>query len=228
MTMRRWLFSFVLLAVAAPAAPASAQFSGDLAFTPDACKAKRSCILRNELTFVDPAKRIWRAAAGDVTDGASIPDWAQGVIGDRWDDSYIKAAVLHDHYCGTMRHSWKETHRMFYEALVALGVGELKAKLMYYAVYLAGPKWELAATPPACDPASGDTCLMEARPDGPAMVVRPDRYREMDMGHEIGAARDYMARNPGASLEQLEALAGRARPDDRILNRDTAGERPSQ
>ena len=213
---------------AAFAAPAAAQFSGDVAFTPDACKTKKSCILRSELSFVDPAKRTWRAVAGDVTDGASIPDWAQGVIGDRWDDSYIKAAVLHDHYCGNMRHSWKETHRMFYDALVALGVGELKAKLMYYAVYLAGPKWELATAPPACDPASGDTCLMETRPDGPAMVVRPERYREMDMGREIGAARDYMARNPDASLEELEALAGRARPDDKILDHDKGGDRPSQ
>jgi len=36
---------------------------------------------------------------------------------------------------------WRATHRVFYDALRALGVTASKAKLMYYAVYLGGPKW---------------------------------------------------------------------------------------
>ncbi|WP_020179337.1 DUF1353 domain-containing protein [Methylopila sp. M107] len=208
-TVRRCLFAAVLLA----ATPAGAQFSGDLAFTPDVCKAKRSCILKSELVFKDDAGRVWRAEAGGVTDGASIPDWAQGVIGGPWDEAYVKAAALHDQYCGSMRRSWKETHRMFHDALVALGVGQFKAKVMYYAVYLGGPKWEVATESP-CDPAKGETCMMSLRPDGLEMVVRPERYGQMDMRREMRAAEEMLARNPRASLEELEAMADRRRPED--------------
>lgn len=227
MAMRDWIISLVLLAAVLPAAPASAQFSGDLAFTPDACKAKKSCILKSPLTFIDEAKRIWRAEAGGITDGASIPDWAQGVIGDRWDDAYIKAAVLHDYYCGVMRHSWKETHRMFYDALLALGVGQVKAKLMYYAVYLAGPKWEVAEGADACDPEKGDYCTMSADPDGRAMVVQPSRFDEMDMKKEMRPVEDLLVRKPDASLEELEAMADRAAPANGFRTNDSSPGGPS-
>lgn len=209
----------------ATAAPAGAQFAGELAFTPDSCKAKRSCILKFPLTFTDANRRVWEARAGGITDGASIPDWAQGVIGDRWDESFLKAAVLHDHYCGAMTYSWKETHRMFYDALLALGVGAFKAKLMYYAVYVGGPKWEVAevgGAPAACDAATGETCLMSVDPGGAEMVVRPARFGEMDMGAEIRAAEAMMARDPDMPLDKLEAMARRAHPGDGFLRRDGA------
>lgn len=210
--MRARCAVLALCIAAALATPAAAQFSGDLAFTPETCKAKKSCILKFPLTFVDAARRTWRAEAGGITDGASIPDWAQGVIGGRWDDAYIKAAVLHDYYCGTMQYSWKETHRMFYDALITLGVGQAKAKLMYYAVYLAGPKWEVAASSAACDPSKGDNCLMSASRDGRAMAVSPDRFGELDMEREMRPAENMLTVRPEVSLEELEGLADRTRP----------------
>ena len=46
------------------------------------------------------------------------------------DEAYLKAAVLHNHYCGKRSVSWRETRLMFYEALIDLGVNSYKAKLM--------------------------------------------------------------------------------------------------
>lgn len=223
MRPRTLLIPAALGAWSLAAAPAAAQFSGDLAFMPDACRAENQCILKSPLTFVDHARRTWQADAGAITDGASIPDWAQGVIGGRWDESFLKAAVLHDQYCGNMKYSWKETHLMFYEALLELGVSSFKAKVMYYAVYLGGPKWEGALK---CDPSAGDACLMGSDPDGVKMVVRPERYDSIDMHREMAAAEDYMAKNPQASLEDLEAMARRARPDDDVLKADGEANRP--
>lgn len=207
---------------AALIAPAAAQFSGELAFTPETCRAKRSCILKAPLTFVDPAKRVWEAKAGGITDGASIPDWAEGWIGGRWDQTFLKAAVLHDYYCGAMLYSWRETHRMFYDALLALGVDQLKAKVMYYAVYVAGPKWEAAPPTKACDPASADACLMSVDPRGVEMAVRPARFGAMNMPKEMRTAEAFMARKPEASLDDLEALAARSHPEDRFLRQGRA------
>lgn len=223
--MRAPFLAILGLAFLLGTSAARSQFSGELAFTPDSCKAKRSCILKYPLTFTDPKRRVWEARAGGITDGASIPDWAQGVIGDRWDESFLKAAVLHDHYCGAMTHSWKETHRMFHDALVALGVGAFKAKLMYYAVYVGGPKWEVApesGSTSACDPSKGETCLMSSDTGGADMIVRPARFGEMDMRAEIGAAEAMMARDPDMPLETLEAMARRAHPGDGFLRRDGA------
>ena len=194
----------LLLAAAAASAPlpASAQFIGDLAFTPDACKAKRECILRNALEFVDPDKRLWRAEAGDLTDGASIPDWAQGFIGDPWDETYLKAAVLHDHYCVNHITSWRDTHLMFYNALLDLGVSSFKAKVMYYAVYLGGPRWIDVLAP------VGETALKVVK-----TVMRPAIYDRMDMHNEMNAAGAMMAIKPDASLADLERMAQEKHPD---------------
>ncbi len=38
---------------------------------------------------------------------------------------------------------WKAVHRMFYNAMRCSGVNEIKAKIMYYAVYNFGPCWGL-------------------------------------------------------------------------------------
>ncbi|MGA0532768.1 DUF1353 domain-containing protein [Hansschlegelia sp. KR7-227] len=211
-----------LSAVATPR-PAAAQFVGDLAFDPDGCMTKRECILRHPLRFIDAAKRIWQANAGDVTDGASIPEWAQRIIGGPWDLSYLKAAVLHDHYCTKKEFSWRETHLMFYEALINLGVNEYKAKLMYYSVYLGGPRW-LDVVGPTCGEGTKTPCG-DAKPPAMAKVgeiAREARYDRMDMHKEMADASAFMDANPGASLGQLRAMADKKHPDDPFLKQEGA------
>lgn len=95
--------------------------------------------------FVDSTSTGWQTNAGDPTDGASIPPELQWIVGGSFDKKFVPAAVIHDRYCDWRRahrvYPWKATHRMFYQALLATGVKNAKARLMYYAVYTFGPRW---------------------------------------------------------------------------------------
>ncbi len=105
--------------------------------------------LAKEFQFIDSRGRRWVAPAGTITDGASIPQAFLSLIGDRFENNYLDAAVVHDAYCGRENagrppyhtERWHRVHRMFFEACAACGTGPMKAKLMYAAVYLGGPRW---------------------------------------------------------------------------------------
>jgi hypothetical protein len=104
----------------------------------------------NEISFVDSQGRSWVAPEKTFTDGASIPDIFIPLIGERDDPSFVNAAVLHDAYCGAGNESipqyhsfpWEQVHRMFYNSLRVNGTPEIKAKVMFAAVYLGGPRWD--------------------------------------------------------------------------------------
>jgi hypothetical protein len=64
------------------------------------------------------------------------------LTGSPFSGKYRKAAVIHDYYCEERVRSWEATHKMFWEAMLAAGVGEKKAEIMYSAVYLHGPRWQ--------------------------------------------------------------------------------------
>ena len=91
---------------------AAAQFIGNLELNPPGCQATGQCTLGSDLRYTDPNGLTWQAAAGNRTDGASIPFWAQPIVGAPFDESYIKAAVIHDHYCDRHVRSWRATHRV--------------------------------------------------------------------------------------------------------------------
>ena len=94
-----------------------------------------------DLLFIDAAGLVWKANAGDVTDGASIPDILLPVTGPRFDRHFLPAAIVHDHYTDRSHlvRTWRATARVFYEAMRANRTPRIKAKLMYYAVYAFGP-----------------------------------------------------------------------------------------
>lgn len=101
------------------------------------------------LHFVDGSKRQWVAPRRTLTDGASIPKAFISIIGDPASQEFANAAAMHDAYCGVGNengarfHSrdWRQVHRMFYDALRVGGTPERKAKVMYAAVYIGGPRW---------------------------------------------------------------------------------------
>lgn len=103
-----------------------------------------------ELNFVDGARRHWDAPRGTLTDGASIPILFQPFLGNPRDPLFINAGVLHDAYCGVGNEGgprwhgdrWQNVHVMFYDALVVSGAPDPKAKLMFAAVWLGGPRWD--------------------------------------------------------------------------------------
>lgn len=123
-----------------PATVDFGQFEGDVVAQWGA--DGRTMTLREGLTYIDSQGRRWLAPAGSVVDGASIPRLFWSVIGGPFEGKYRNASVIHDVGCVEMRQSWQDVHRMFYEACRCGGVDEAHAKIMYYAVYHFGPRWE--------------------------------------------------------------------------------------
>jgi hypothetical protein len=106
----------------------------------------RTMKLLKPLVFVDPDKLEWTAPAGSVVDGASIPQAAWSLIGGPFEGKYRNASVIHDVACVEKTRSWQAVHNVFYYAMLASGVDQLKAKTMYAAVYQFGPRWDVEST----------------------------------------------------------------------------------
>lgn len=107
------------------------------------------------LDFIDAVSQKWAAPAATLTDGASIPPNFVRMIGDPTSREFINAATVHDAYCGTGNENgayyhaapWPKVHRMFYDALRVGGTPRIKAKVMYAAVFIGGPRWVGAKQP---------------------------------------------------------------------------------
>lgn len=200
--------------------PAFAQFTGKFDLHPSGCQDTGKCTLTYNLLFKDPKGVEWQADANDVTDGASIPLWAQPFVGTPFDPSYLKAAVIHDHYCDRHVRPWRQTHRAFYDAMISLGVAEGKAKLMYYAVYLGGPKWVELIPGKSCG--TGKACINQfdigdasIKTDKPVYFSRPADYTNPDFLKELATVQQLLsAQSASISLEDLEKRAVQKRPND--------------
>ena len=119
---------------------ASGYFEGEVIASWD--NDGRKMTLREDFSYVDPNNRRWSAPAGSVVDGASIPPAFWTFVGGPFEGHYRKASVVHDVGCHEMKATWEDVHRMFYDACVCGGVDEQTAKVLYYAVYHFGPRWE--------------------------------------------------------------------------------------
>jgi Protein of unknown function (DUF1353) len=198
---------------------AQAEFIGNLEFTPAACEQSGMCVIKTDFRYKDPNGVEWLTKAGDKTDGATIPTWAQPFIGQPFDKMFIKAAVIHDHYCDRHVRPWRKTHRVFYDALMETGVGIAKGKLMYYAVYLAGPKWvELMPGKPC-----GHNCLFKVEIDalvggkeaGKLVLTRRSQYDDPEFPGELREVEKLIAdQGDKVDLRYLEQRAQRKRPND--------------
>ena len=192
---------------------AYAQFEGELALAPSGCQSTGQCTLKNKLRFTDRTGLVWEAMAGLVTDGASIPDIFQPLIGKPFEESFIKAAIIHDHYCDRHVRPWRQTHRVFYEGLIAQGVPIDKAKVMYFAVYLGGPKWIKLIPGNRCGP----KCVNAVKtPLGiPGFMARAADYSEADLSKQLKTLSEELHANPDAlSLDELDTRAQSLRPND--------------
>jgi len=97
--------------------------------------------LLEDLIFIDSTGKRWTAPKDSVVDGATIPPEFQSIIGTPYGGAYTLASVIHDVACEERTESWQEVHRAFYDGMLASGVSEEKASLMYLAVYEGGPRW---------------------------------------------------------------------------------------
>lgn len=105
--------------------------------------ADRRMRLLDNFTYTDPAGVVWGVPKGAVINGASIPRPFWTIIGGPYTGEYRDASVIHDYHCEIRTKSWQEVHLMFYWAMLARGVGRMKAKVMYGGVYHFGPRWKI-------------------------------------------------------------------------------------
>jgi hypothetical protein len=113
------------------------------------CAADTDFVSNAEFTFRDARHKLWSAPIGTRTNGLSVPQLCMSLVGSPVRNESLGAALVHDAYCGRTNKghptyqdtTWQEVHRMFYEACLAGGTPSRRAKAMYTAVYLCGPRW---------------------------------------------------------------------------------------
>lgn len=101
----------------------------------------RNMKLLEDFTYKDPSGNLWTVPKGTIVNGASIPSLFWTTFGSPFVGDYRYASVVHDYFCDQETFPWKNVHRIFYYGILATGVSQIKAKLMYTAVYVAGPRW---------------------------------------------------------------------------------------
>ena len=163
----------------------------------------RNFRLREDLEYVDPRGVRWFARAGLDFDGATIPMPLWSLVGSPYTGRYRRAAVIHDYYCEHLYRPWEGVHRMFYDAMITDGVEPTKAKLMYYAVFRFGPRWDIKEII-TCPP------LMNCQNPGNLEVsVSTPRIKEADLplyAQEISMATK-LIESQNIGLDQIERLA---------------------
>jgi hypothetical protein len=107
--------------------------------------ADRDMKLNQDFGFEGPDGLIWTAKKNAIINGASIPVYFWSTFGSPFIGDYRRASVLHDYYCDVKTRTSAATHRMFYDACRAGGVGPITAKTMYTMVEMFGPSWTVMA-----------------------------------------------------------------------------------
>jgi hypothetical protein len=206
-------------------------FSGRLILNSKGCEAQGECNVGNGgLKFtqiIDGKKKVWSVKPGLKTDGASIPKFAQGIIGKPYDGSYLAAAVIHDNFCARETESWKQTHRMFYDMLRSLGINDLKAKIMYAGVVAGAHKWVKVKKPQSCG--AGCTFNLPARNqvNGNNFVRGPNNTPEAQTAFTALEAK--INATPNLSLDDIDNAAQQLLPNDPYIKlRDKAEVTPSE
>jgi hypothetical protein len=97
--------------------------------------------LAEPFSYIDPDEKSWEVPAGATVDGASIPRALWTLIGGPFEDKYRNASIIHDWYCDVRSRPWKDTHRVFYHAMITSSVPIAQAKLLFAGVYWGGPRW---------------------------------------------------------------------------------------
>jgi len=226
-------FSLGLLFLLVLGGSARAEFVGTLEFKPEGCEKSGKCELVYDFSYIDPKGLGWQASAGLKTDGASIPKWAQPIIGGAWDKGFIRAAVIHDWYCIRTVRARSATHRMFYDALIESGVNRAKALTMYYAVLVGSHMWiDLMEGRPCagmqnCVQSVGGSpaipgAVIKKNDSGDLVAYREPRFSDPAIEQDITAASLIIEGGSIDNPDDVEALARARHPDDFFLTHGDA------
>ena len=104
----------------------------------------RTIRMLEDFIFTDQNGVEWVAQENDEPDGSSIPWGLWSFIGSPFVGKHRFGSIPHDKYCKLGKKSGrthKQVHKMYFDACICSGVNYFKAKAMYYAIKLGGPKW---------------------------------------------------------------------------------------
>ncbi|WP_035909872.1 MULTISPECIES: DUF1353 domain-containing protein [unclassified Labrenzia] len=181
-------------------------------------------LLEADFGYIDAKGVGWQTNKATKTDGASIPPLLQPFVGSPWEDSYIRAAVIHDWYCDRHVRTWKETHRVFYDAMLASGLQKPKAKLLFYAVYAFGPRWGYLVPGQSC--AAGNDCIQMTGTEA-AFVQLPGELQDQSGAGELRAIEATIVLKEESAdaltLDQLMAIADKAHPKQLLKDEKPTG-----
>jgi hypothetical protein len=139
----------IVLSIYSVSSKANAQeyfgaFSGEPSFKVKTnAEGRPTFVLLEDFSFTDPNGFKWETSNGWEVVGASIPQLAWSFVGGPMSGKYIHASIIHDRYCDEKNRTAHDTHRNFYYGMLANGVPEAKAKVMYWAVRTFGPSWKV-------------------------------------------------------------------------------------
>jgi Protein of unknown function (DUF1353) len=126
------------------------EFSGEpeaVWLTEDGTEDRQMKILQ-DFHFADPSSKKWRAPAGSVVDGASIPRALWTIVGSPYTGDYRRASVVHDVACdeaGGDKKKRRAADRMFFHACRAGGCSIWQAILLYLGVRIGAAASEIPA-----------------------------------------------------------------------------------
>lgn len=214
--MKHTALALTVFGLIACSGPSAAQFNGRVVLQPAGCQNVGSCTIAENFGFFDQLGLGWEADAGFRTDGASIPKWAQRFAGVPFDPTYVPAAVLHDWYSKSERpvRGWFQTQRMFHEALLATGVSEGRAALLYAGVLIGSGKWINTIASKPCP--SLQNCVNGVVTEQRLMRT-PETFGTTDYAKDYAAMAARIEAEGLTSQAQIEALARELRPDDIYL-----------
>ncbi len=187
-------------------------FSGELILK--ALDDGRSMQVVKDFSYTDWQGHTLTATAGFVSDGATIPRAVWTIVGGPWDGPYRKAAVVHDVGCENHKYTWRDTDRLFFEAMLDSGVTRPLALTMYYGVLVGGPRWDVVATTSAKTSKELDqkvgrelSKLTETeRKDAVVESVRTDKTSNNKITSEYSATVTVPTSSPEVSENDLKAL----------------------
>ncbi|MBC7852728.1 MAG: DUF1353 domain-containing protein [Pirellulaceae bacterium] len=198
------------------------RFKGDVIalWLPDG----RNMQLTQRFAYIDPREKEWVAPKGSVVNGASIPGSLWSVVGGPFEGQYRHASVIHDVACEEMKSEWDDVHLMFYEACRCGGVSEARGKMMYYAVYHFGPRWQTPSAGPLAAVRS-----FGAGPAGPGAIISATQPVAVDP-QDLRAVVEYIhEKNPSlAELRQLTPQVAQASSLARAVHRTAPKKKPKK
>lgn len=133
-TAKMLLASILLVSCTTVGLSQKFQGSFDFRWLSDPGNRHRVMQLLSDVSFTDDKGRVWSVPAGTKIDGASIPAALWSFEGSPFVGNYRRASVVHDHFCTLTAATPSEVHWMFYQAMLADGLGWAEARRKYSAV----------------------------------------------------------------------------------------------